>query len=210
MICADLPVYGVFELGCWMCGFEHFMIQMALNPGFVEKFFDIYWKYQKRVTEIYYSYLGKYIHYTASGDDFATQNSLFVSRRMFQKYVNPYLKMRIEYTKQFTDAAYLHHSCGSVYDIIDDLIYAGVDILNPIQPGTTNMEPERVKADFGDKIVLHGGFDTQAVLPFGERGGGGGRRQAHHRHFKCQRRVCICLRPLHTGGRSAGEYRHSV
>lgn len=77
VICADLPVYGVFELGCWMCGFEHFMIQMALNPGFVEKFFDIYWKYQKRVTEIYYSYLGKYIHYTASGDDFATQNSLF-------------------------------------------------------------------------------------------------------------------------------------
>lgn len=54
---------------------------------------------------------------------------------MFQKYVNPYLKMRIDYTKQFTDAAYLHHSCGSVYDIIDDLIYAGVDILNPIQPG---------------------------------------------------------------------------
>lgn len=167
VICADLPLYGVFELGCWMCGFEHFMIQMALNPGFVEKFFDIYWKYQKRVTEIYYSYLGKYIHYTASGDDFATQNSLFVSKEMFQKYVNPYLKMRIDYTKQFTDAAYLHHSCGSVYDIIDDLIYAGVDILNPIQPGTTRMEPERVKADFGDKIVLHGGFDTQAVLPFG-------------------------------------------
>ena len=167
VICADLPVYGVFELGCWMCGFEHFMIQMALNPGFIEKFSEIYWKYQKRVTEIYYSELGKYIHYTASGDDFATQSNLFVSKEMFQKLIKPYLAMRIEYTKQFTNAAFLHHSCGSVYDIIDDLIDAGVDILNPIQPGATKMEPERVKAGFGDRIVLHGGFDTQNVLPFG-------------------------------------------
>ena len=167
VICADLPVYGVFELGCWMCGFEHFMIQMALNPGFIEKFFEIYWKYQKRVTELYYSELGEYIHYTASGDDFATQSNLFVSKEMFCDLIKPYLAMRIAYTKQFTDAAFLHHSCGSVHNIIDDLIDAGVDILNPIQPGAVWMEPERIKGDFGDRIVLHGGFDTQSVLPFG-------------------------------------------
>jgi uroporphyrinogen decarboxylase len=169
VICADLPVYGVFELGCWMCGFEHFMIQMALNPGFVEKFSEMYWKYQKRVIELYYTELGKYIHYTASGDDFATQSNLFVSKTMFRDLIKPYLARRIAYTKQFTDAAFLHHSCGSVYDIIDDIIDAGVDILNPIQPGASKMEPERIKRDFGDQIVLHGGFDTQKVLPFGTR-----------------------------------------
>lgn len=29
------------------------------------------------------------------------------------------------------------------------------------------MEPERIKRDYGDRIVLHGGFDTQNVMPFG-------------------------------------------
>ncbi len=31
------------------------------------------------------------------------------------------------------------------------------------------MEPERLKADFGDRLCFHGGFDTQGVLPFGRR-----------------------------------------
>jgi len=29
------------------------------------------------------------------------------------------------------------------------------------------MEPGRLKADFGDRLCFHGGFDTQSVLPFG-------------------------------------------
>ena len=31
------------------------------------------------------------------------------------------------------------HSCGGIYDIIPDLIEAGVDVLNPVQVAATNM-----------------------------------------------------------------------
>jgi len=169
VICAEHPVYGIFELGCWMCGFDYFLLKMAIEPDFVKRFFEIVLDYQKKIIEIYYGALGKYIHYTSSGDDFATQSSLFISPAMFRELIKPYFKERISYTKKFTNAAYLHHSCGSVFPIIDDLIDCGVDILNPIQPKAKDMQPENLKKTYGDRIVFHGGIDTQEILPFGTK-----------------------------------------
>ena len=170
VICAEHPVYGVFELGCWLCSFDDFLLKMALDEEFVHLLFEKILDYQKEVIALYYGALGEYIHYTSSGDDFATQSSLFISPDMFRELIMPYFQARISYTKQFTNAAYLHHSCGSVFPIIDDLIACGVEILNPIQPKAANMQPEKLKESFGDKIVFHGGVDTQEILPFGTRG----------------------------------------
>ena len=167
IICASHPVYGVFELGCWMCGFDDFLMKIALEPEFVHKFFQIVLDYQIKVSQIYYQKLGGYIHYTSSGDDFATQSSTFMSVDMFKELVNPYFSERIRYTKSLTDAKFLHHSCGSVFSLIPTLIEAGVDILNPIQPTTPEMSPVSLKKAYGDKIVFHGGLDTQELLPKG-------------------------------------------
>ena len=163
-VCAQHPVYGVFELGCWMFGFDDFLYRMAGEPETVIWFFDKIWEYQKRVIELYYSAVGPYIHCTTSGDDFGTQRGLLISANMFREMIAPYLKKRIAYTKQFTKAYFKQHTCGSVYELIPALIECGVDILNPIQPGTYLMEPERLKADFGGKISFWGGVDTQHLL----------------------------------------------
>jgi uroporphyrinogen decarboxylase len=50
------------------------------------------------------------------------------------------------------------------------MIRAGIDLLNPIQWRSQGMERERLKRDFGDKIILHGGMDNQVTLPFGTVG----------------------------------------
>lgn len=167
VICGEHPVYGIFEIGCWMCGFDDFLIKMAIDEDYIKKFSEIYLEYQRTVSEYYYKEVGPYIHYTSSGDDFATQTSLFMSPDMFRENIKPYFKERVKFTKEMTDAAFLHHSCGNVHDIIDDLIDSGVDILNPIQPTNEMMNPERLKREFGERIVFHGGLDTQDVLPFG-------------------------------------------
>ncbi|OPZ01328.1 MAG: Uroporphyrinogen decarboxylase (URO-D) [candidate division BRC1 bacterium ADurb.BinA364] len=60
------------------------------------------------------------------------------------------------------------HSCGSVYQLIPDFIEAGFDILNPVQCSAAEMEPRRLKREFGRDIVFWGGgIDTQKTLPFG-------------------------------------------
>ena len=167
VICGEHPVYGIFELGCWLCGFEDFLMKMALDPDFIHKFFEKVLEYQKKVIEIYYGNIGQYLHYTSSGDDFATQSSSFISPGMFEEFIKPYLKERIAYTKKFTQATFLHHSCGNVFHLIPGLIEAGVEILNPIQPVSELMSPQKLKTTYGDRICFHGGLDTQSILPFG-------------------------------------------
>lgn len=167
VVCAEHPVYGIFELGCWLCGFDDFLYRMLAEPEFVQRCFEIFYDYQRRVIQRYYSHIGRYIHYTSSGDDFATQNAMFMSPELFRQQILPVFRSRVELTKTFTNAAFLHHSCGSVYPVIADLAAAGVDILNPIQPKAKDMSPQKLKQAYGDLIVFHGGVDTQDILPFG-------------------------------------------
>jgi uroporphyrinogen decarboxylase len=60
------------------------------------------------------------------------------------------------------------HSCGSIYELIPDLIDAGFDVLNPVQTNARNMEPERLKREFGRDVTFWGGgCDTRSVLNLG-------------------------------------------
>jgi uroporphyrinogen decarboxylase len=55
-----------------------------------------------------------------------------------------------------------------VFDLIEDLIESGVDILNPVQTSARGMDPVRLKRVFGRDVVFWGaGVDTQHVLPHG-------------------------------------------
>jgi len=44
---------------------------------------------------------------------------------------------------------------------------AGLDVLNPIQPFTEKMDFARIKKEFGQKLVFHGGVSLQGALRFG-------------------------------------------
>lgn len=163
-VVAEHPVLGVFEMGCWLFGFDDYLYRLAGEPELIHAFSERFLKYQKEVIEVYYGVLGPYIDCTTSGDDFGMQTGPFMSSSMFDGLVAPYLKERIAHTRKYTDAFYKHHTCGSVHAFIPTLISCGVDILNPIQPGTYMMEPERLKKDFGGQIAFWGGVDTQHLL----------------------------------------------
>ena len=166
-VIAEHPVLGVFELGCWMFGFDDYLYRLAGEPELVHAFSQRVLDYQKSVIKKYYGAVGRFIDCTTSGDDFGTQTGPFMATVMFDDLIKPYLKERVAYTKQFTDGFYKHHTCGSVHNFIPSIIDCGVDILNPIQPGVHMMELERLKADYGDKITFWGGIDTQHLLPQG-------------------------------------------
>ncbi len=167
VVCGKHPYYGVFELACWLCGFDDLLYRLAAEPEFVAELFEIIHKYQRRVDELYYGRIGRYIHFTTSGDDFGTQKAPFMSPGMFREQVAPFLASRISHIREFTNAAFFHHSCGAIRPLIPDLIEAGVQILNPIQPGSAGMEAEGLKRDFGGRLCLYGGVDTQELLPCG-------------------------------------------
>jgi uroporphyrinogen decarboxylase len=165
VVVAEHPVYGILELGCWMCGYSDFLLRLAADTDFVRFFFDKVLEIQLAVIEQYYPVLGPYIDLTTSGDDFGSQNGPLLSPKMFGTLIAPYFAARIKRTKELARCYYWHHTCGSVVKLLDQIIACGVDILNPVQTSAADMEPGLLKDRFGDRIVFWGGVDVQQFLP---------------------------------------------
>lgn len=102
------------------------------------------------------------------GTDFGSQASQMCSAAAFDEFYLPYYQKINGWVHKNTNWHTLKHSCGAIYPFIPKLIDAGFDSLNPVQCSATGMDPQRLKNDFGDRILYWGGgVDTQKVLPFG-------------------------------------------
>ncbi len=102
------------------------------------------------------------------GTDFGTQTSAFCSVKTLRTLYFPYYKIINDWIHAHTTWKTFKHSCGAVSKFLPTFIEAGFDILNPVQCSATGMEPEQLKANFGDQLVFWGGgVDTQKTLPFG-------------------------------------------
>ena len=165
VVVAEHPVYGILELGCWMCGYNDFLLKLAADADFVRFFFDKFLQIQLDVIEQYYSVLGPYIDLTTSGDDFGSQNGPLLSPAMFRSLIGPYFSERIKRTKELGQCYFWHHSCGSIVKLLDQILDCGVDILNPIQTSAAEMTPHLLKERFGSKLVFWGAVDVQQFLP---------------------------------------------
>lgn len=103
-----------------------------------------------------------------SGTDFGTQRGPFISPQAYRDLYKPFQKAINDKIHELTNWKTFIHSCGSVYQLIPDFIDAGFDVLNPVQCSAAQMEPQRLKDEFGDQLVFWGGgVDTQKTLPFG-------------------------------------------
>ncbi len=90
-----------------------------------------------------------------------------MSPELYREMVKPYQAELFAFVKERTPAKLYYHSCGSVVQLIDDLIEIGVDALNPIQVTARGMDTAELKRRFGDRIAFWGAIDSQKVLPFG-------------------------------------------
>ena len=60
------------------------------------------------------------------------------------------------------------HSCGAIYNLIDDIIDSGFDVLNPVQWTAGGHSWREWKDKARGRIALWGGgVDTQELLPLG-------------------------------------------
>ena len=101
-----------------------------------------------------------------AADDSGTQRGEFINPELWAEMMKPHYAKLCAWVHRNTNWKTFLHSCGSIYHLIPHMIEAGVDILNPVQTSAANMEPDRLKKEFGGKIVFWGGgCDTQHILP---------------------------------------------
>ncbi|MCC7519962.1 MAG: hypothetical protein IT578_12355 [Verrucomicrobiae bacterium] len=100
------------------------------------------------------------------GDDVGMQSSLMIKAECYRDWLKPRLARVIAAARaENPELLVWYHSCGHVLPVIDDLIEAGVNILNPIQP--ESMDFAEVHARWGDRLSFHGTLGTQRIMPFG-------------------------------------------
>ncbi len=147
-------------------GWEGMFVDMVERPDWVHflgrKFTDFYREDYTRAAAATGGRIDLYLLIS----DLGSQSGPLISRSMFREFIAPYLKEMADCIHGLGGKV-LYHSCGAIGPLIPDLIQLGVDVLDPIQPIGPEMAPERLKADFGDRLCFHGGIDMQRLLPYG-------------------------------------------
>ena len=158
--------WGPFELGCALRGYEQFLVDLGSDSTLAETLLDKNLELAIKFWDAYLSEVGEYVQIVAQGDDLGMQTGSIISPKMYRKYIKPRHKQLFDFIRSKTKAKIFLHSCGSVYNLIPDLIETGVDILSPVQFTAANMDLARLKKDFGNDLTFWGGgVDTQQVLP---------------------------------------------
>ncbi len=157
---------SVFEVAWQLRGMSAFLTDMAMEPDIpkyiMERLTDLYVENTHRVCEVAGDKLDALYFY----DDVASQKSLLISKAMWAEFIRPCHQRIVEVARRY-GIKVMYHSDGALRPLIPDLIDLGIDILNPIQADAKGMEPEGLKADFGDRLVFHGGIDIIKTLPRG-------------------------------------------
>ena len=85
------------------------------------------------------------------GSDLGTQLGPMFSVTVFSEVYLPYYKRMTDWIHGNTSWKVLKHCCGGIKPLIPKFIEAGFDIINPVQNSARDMDPQKLKDEFGDK-----------------------------------------------------------
>lgn len=164
-----VPGGNPFEIYCWMTGLEEAMTNLALAPELVECALDhITGFFAERLRRILDA-AGPAIDLIFLADDLGSQTGLLLSRAMYRAILQPSHRRLTETIHRHAPRVKaVFHSDGAVFDVIPDLIAAGVDVLEAVQTDAAGMDPARLKREFGRDLCFHGGISVQQLLPRAE------------------------------------------
>ncbi|MFR9566915.1 MAG: uroporphyrinogen decarboxylase family protein [Rikenellaceae bacterium] len=151
-----------FQDVCAAFGMSEAFIAMFTDPEFFQAVVDRILKFHLEAGEIFYEATKGEIDGILIGNDFGTQTSMFMSPEELRKFIFPGTKMLVDQAKSY-GLKVIHHACGSIYPVIDDLFDMGIDSIHPIQALATDMSAEKLSADF-KRGSFFGGVDQQQLL----------------------------------------------
>lgn len=159
---------NLFEWGTFLRRMDNFLMDLVLAPKQVEALLDALMERHLATLEKVCRAVGDVVDVVRFGDDLGTNQGPFMAPKIYRELFKPRHAALCTYAHRHSRMKTFLHSCGSIRALLPDLIEAGFDVLNPVQTNCRDMEPERLKADFGaDLCFWGGGCDTRRVLPEG-------------------------------------------
>ena len=151
---------NVFELMHPVCGHEHMLAGMALEPEWIQEMVATYSDLVVQLQETLFAEEGKPdgIWYY---EDMGFKERPFMSPQMYRELVMPGHRKTFAFAHSL-GLPVIVHSCGFVEPLIPDLMAAGMDALQVMEV-KAGMDSRRIKREFGDRLALIGGIDVRCL-----------------------------------------------
>lgn len=154
---------SVFERAWYLRGMEDLLVDMLTAPEIAHWFFDRAAAFQQ-FAAIQFARAG--VDIVITGDDIAGQKGMLMKLDTWREFLKPRLAATVRAAKQVRpDTSVFYHSDGNVGSVVPDLIDAGIDILNPIQPECVS--PSELKRKYGERLAFWGTVSVQRTMSLG-------------------------------------------
>jgi len=165
-IMADIMCGGPYENALWIRGFDQFPMDLVSDEKMARAILDKITEIDIGFWDAQLSAVGDLVDIVCQGDDMGMQAGMQISPEIYRKLIKPCHEKLFSFIRSKTDARIWLHSCGSVYDIIPDLIEMGIQVLNPVQCSAKNMGLDKLKREYGKDIAFWGGGFNVQKIPF--------------------------------------------
>jgi uroporphyrinogen decarboxylase len=169
----DRAIIGLFggnllEIGQFLYRIDQFLMLLAGYPQRAHEFLDRLVELHLANLERFLAAVGDSIDIILFGDDLGMQNGPQMSPAMYEEFFKPRHARMWRRAKELADVKVMLHCCGGVRPLLQHLIDAGLDAINPVQISCAGMSPPELKRDFGPALTFWGGgCDTHRTLSTG-------------------------------------------
>jgi len=167
----DRAILGLFggnllEMGQFLYRNDNFFMLLAGEPEKAHCFLDALTELHLRNLDQYLDDYGDVIDVIVFGDDLGMQSGPQISQQMYQTFFKPRHARLWQHIKERSSAKVMLHSCGGIQPLLEDLIEAGLDAVNPVQITCDGMSLSELKQKFNRRLCFWGGgCDTRETLP---------------------------------------------
>ena len=143
-------------------GFEETMMDSVTEEGFYTELLD-------RIMHLTLEIIEECADISADaimlGDDWGGQQGVLMGPERWRRYFKPRYARIFDAVHEQGKVAIMH-CCGSVADIMADIVEIGLDVLESVQPEASGMNPYDLKSLWGDRITFWGCLGSQSTIPF--------------------------------------------
>ncbi|MCX8156262.1 MAG: methyltransferase [Verrucomicrobiae bacterium] len=170
----DRAIIGLFggnllETGQFLYRNDNFFLLLAGQPERAHEFLDRLVALHLANLERFLGAVGPYIDIILFGDDLGMQRGPQISPAMYREFFQPRQRLMWRRVKELAPhVRIMLHCCGGVRELLDGLIEAGMEAINPVQISCRGMDPAELKRDFGARVTFWGGgCDTREIMAHG-------------------------------------------
>lgn len=153
---------AAFMWSAYLMGLDNLLANMLLEPDLVAVVMDKVLDCNLRIVR---NAIRAGADVIILGDDYACNRGPLMSPELFRLFILPRLKKMIDMIHA-EKAWCIKHSDGNIYPLLDMIVAAGPDSINPVEP-VAGMDLKTVKGRVGNKVCLCGNIDCAHLLPAG-------------------------------------------